>query len=410
MEQNLKKDEIDDYIQRDIPPSNSFQTNKATYCLFCVDILETHKAKEQLRQCKICNVKYSIKFCEIQKIASISQKYEHEHAMEDSYKNSNGLPQIVKDAIIRLLHTNPKLYPRQIRLYLNNNITQLGLQDVQFDINQVIGFVSREKAKMHPSDNRVEAVEKYLGDHLYFKTIDINRPFFFGFGVNDKNIPKIGNGDKTSRLYVFCTTLKLLQMNCDPMNQNGITLFHIDGTYKITKERYPMLVFGRSNPNRKMYPIVVGIISSEEQIDFEYFFSNIIGICRFFGINFSIRFLMQDAQLACSAAARTCFPGIHVLMCWFHLKKAVKNNITKSIESYKKTIEDDINRMHYTTSLDEFEKIKVEILMKWKSYPELENFVKYFTGQWLNSQWINWKLFTRPIGFSTTNNNTEGFN
>ena len=75
LEQNLKKDEIDDYIQRDIPPSNSFQTNKATYCLFCVDILERHKAKEQLRKCKICNVKYSIKFCEKQNIGSISQKY-----------------------------------------------------------------------------------------------------------------------------------------------------------------------------------------------------------------------------------------------------------------------------------------------------------------------------------------------
>lgn len=60
-------------------------------------------------------------------------------------------------------------------------------------------------------------------------------------------------------------------MNCNTINQNGIALFHIDGTYKITKEGYPMLVFGRSNPNRKIYPIVVGLVSSEEQVDIEYF-------------------------------------------------------------------------------------------------------------------------------------------
>ena len=65
-----------------------------------------------------------------------------------------------------------------------------------------------------------------------------------------------------------------------------------------------MLVFGRSNPSRKMYPIVIGVISSEEQVDFDHFFRSILSICRFFGINLHLRFLMQDAQAACSAAAR----------------------------------------------------------------------------------------------------------
>ena len=54
--------------------------------------------------------------------------------------------------------------------------------------------------------------------------------------------------------------------------------------------------------------------------------------------------------------------------------------------------------------------MKTQALLRWNSFPELYDFVIYFTGQWLNSQWTNWKLFTRPVGFSTTNNNTEGFN
>ncbi|CAF0909747.1 unnamed protein product [Brachionus calyciflorus] len=129
--------------------------------------------------------------------------------------------------------------------------------------------------------------------------MDINRPFYFGFNVNDKNIPIQGEGTKSSRVYFYGTTIKLLQMNCNTLDQNGIALFHIDGTYKITKEGYPLLVFGRSYLKRKIYPIVIGITSSEE----------------------------QDAQSACSAAAREFFPNLTVLMCWFHLKQAVKKHI-----------------------------------------------------------------------------------
>lgn len=76
----------------------------------------------------------------------------------------------------------------------------------------------------------------------------------------------------------------------------------------------------------------------------------------------------------------------------------------------KSTIDADINKMHYSSSIEEFEYMKTQALLRWNSFPELNDFVIYFTGQWLNSQWINWKLFTRPVGFSTTNNNTEGFN
>ncbi|RNA16101.1 amiloride-sensitive sodium channel subunit gamma [Brachionus plicatilis] len=199
-------------------------------------------------------------------------------------------------------------------------------------------------------------------------------------------------------------------MNCDSANQNGITLFHIDGTYNITKKGFPLLIFGRSNPNRKIFPIVAGLCSSEEQVDFEHFFNSILMISRFFGINLIVKFLMQDAQSTCSATARECFPGVTILMCWCHLKQAVKKNITKPIESFKPKIEQDIKRMHYSTTIEQFNIAQELILNSWNSIQQLQDFVTYFTNQWLKSQWKNWKLFTRSYGFSTTNNNTEGFN
>ncbi|CAF0999559.1 unnamed protein product [Brachionus calyciflorus] len=66
--------------------------------------------------------------------------------------------------------------------------------------------------------------------------------------------------------------------------------------------------------------------------------------------------------------------------------------------------------MHYSTSLENFEILKEEVLARWSLYPDLIDFKLYFTNQWLQSQWSNWKLFDRPYGFSTTNNSTESFN
>ena len=71
---------------------------------------------------------------------------------------------------------------------------------------------------------------------------------------------------------------------------------------------------------------------------------------------------------------------------------------------------DEINKMHYSCNYEEFEIIKQKCLINWNSIGELTKFSQYFNDQWLVSQWSEWKLFSRPAGFSTTNNNTEGFN
>ncbi|CAF1103637.1 unnamed protein product [Brachionus calyciflorus] len=165
---------------------------------------------------------------------------------------------------------------------------------------------------------------------------------FFGFGADSNNRPIISYGSSLNRTYLFATTLKLLQLNLDASNQE-LTIFHIDGTYKINREGYPMLVFGRSNPSRKIYPAIVGIVSKEETY----------------------------AQAACSAAARQCFKDVIILMCWFHLKKAVKENIgDKKCQEFAKMIENDVNSMHYTANLQAFIQVKNDVLEKWSVISE----------------------------------------
>ncbi|RNA17037.1 Carbonic anhydrase 2 [Brachionus plicatilis] len=127
-----------------------------------------------------------------------------------------------------------------------------------------------------------------------------------------------------------------------------------------------------------------------------------------------MRFLMQDAQAACAAAAKQCFPEITILMCWFHLKQNIKKRIPdklgKHAKTYKDMIEKDVVSLHYSNTYERFIHLKMEIFERWSQIEEMNDFKQYFEKQWLEGHWINWPLFTRPPGFSTTNNNTEGFN
>lgn len=81
-------------------------------------------------------------------------------------------------------------------------------------------------------------------------------------------------------------------INLDTSNQNHVSLFHIDGTYKLTRSKPPLLVFGRSNSNKKVYLIVLGIVSREEAIIFNVFFSAILWLCQTFNINFRLTYLI----------------------------------------------------------------------------------------------------------------------
>ena len=65
---------------------------------------------------------------------------------------------------------------------------------------------------------------------------------------------------------IYITSLNLLK-NADTTNQNHIAIFHLDGTYRITLNNFPLSVFGRSDLNRKFFPIALALLSRETADD-----------------------------------------------------------------------------------------------------------------------------------------------
>ena len=86
----------------------------------------------------------------------------------------------------------------------------------------------------------------------------------FCFGV------QLGDGTDEKKLRLGLTSKRLLKniaCNC---------VFHVDLTYKIIKQSYPLLVFGCSDVSVQFHPIALMFLSHWKQDDFEHFFNSLL--------------------------------------------------------------------------------------------------------------------------------------
>jgi hypothetical protein len=128
--------------------------------------------------------------------------------------------------------------------------------------------ISRQVAKIRNPNtntqiNEFDNVEAKLNS-LQFelnKFYDPNEAFCNGV--------KLGEGSDADHFIVNFTSLKLLQTISQ--SNTSVTLksiYHLDGTYKITKNRFPVIVIGRSDHNGTFFPISVSLVSHEPAVDF----------------------------------------------------------------------------------------------------------------------------------------------
>ena len=140
------------------------------------------------------------------------------------------------------------------------------------------------------------------------------------FSIDSKLQVILGDGTPIAPLRIYMTTLKMLRL-LDSTNQSNMALYHLDGTYRITINNFPLSIYGRSDMNRKFFPIAIAMISSEKNEMLVNFFIALQTCARFFGINFHCQYIMIDAAPEEALAIRKAWPSAIVLMCWFHVKK-----------------------------------------------------------------------------------------
>ena len=253
-----------------------------------------------------------------------------------------------------------------------------------------------KKIRRGVNSNNIEVVVEEIKNNLYSKKKAYKQDDVFYFGK-----PLIGNGSNEDHCHIMITSLSLMN-NC---SKKGV--FHVDGTYKIFKAGFPLVVYGVTDLCGQFHPIAFFITSHETEDDFFIFYSELLALTNSLKIHFDPKFIMQDALPASYNAATRLFPNATILMCYFHVKKNIKENKEECDDSVFETMMKDIEYMHLATSELVFNKL----LDKFSKY-KINNSVmyNYIYKQWLTSRYNKWQIFRTPPGYAAKNSNIESFN
>ena len=166
---------------------------------------------------------------------------------------------------------------------------------------------------------------------MYTDSLEDDAAYFIGVKLDENDLPIIGEGTELSHLNIHVTS-RFLMGN---LSLSGV--HHIDATYKITTYGYPLIVNGVSDAIGKFHPASFMVTSHETEDDFSLFYDNLINEAERLDVNYEPEFIMQDACPASKNALIKFFPNVKFLMCYFHVKKNVreKKHLLKNKDLYR---------------------------------------------------------------------------
>ncbi|POM66822.1 Hypothetical protein PHPALM_17253 [Phytophthora palmivora] len=174
----------------------------------------------------------------------------------------------------------------------------------------------------------------------------------------DMLVPNLGTGSSHSpfRIGLTCFTLldDYVSIQRDP---RCTTLFHMDSTHSIVKQRYPVFVFGVSDSCEKYFPLVYFCTSQRTGVDIEWCLSFLKrAIWESFMVRFAPKFIMIDADNVQFNTCSSQLPDLKILMCWFHVCQNVKDHIskTKLAPVTINMIFRDMNNLHFARTEEEY--------------------------------------------------------
>jgi hypothetical protein len=143
-----------------------------------------------------------------------------------------------------------------------------------------------------------------------------------------------------------------------------------------------------------------------------FVFITIICFCNGFVICFLFYFDLYPLYNPISTIRDTllaCFPRIHHLMCYFHVKQACQVKLRGKPMHEQKEILRNIDELHSTISPSEYNDLYRVTYRKWCD--QCSAFAYYFEQQWNSvTAFHQWKVFCCPPGVATMNNSLESFN
>lgn len=299
------------------------------------------------------------------------------------------------------IETIPIEVQEAIKMLFENNVTKpkamkVNLLKKGFDLPppaKLTTFMNKLKQK---NGINFGTLEKWLQDNSPLPEDEV-KPFVLGYEMDDDDPSKID-------FRYFVTSRKLLRLAVESEQ------IHVDATYKITWEGFPLLVIGITDLHRAFHPIGAAVCYSETSKDFEFIFTAVKqGLINIFDIEFKPKYVISDAAIAIHNAAKKVFgPDIEIIMCWFHMRRAVADKLPTYIKDITKQSQflSDLDHLQVAKTREIFH-IALDLFMKkWRL--ESEEMIDYFEKQWVQIC-PNWyEAFAKRI--PSSNNGLESRN
>ncbi|CAF1053572.1 unnamed protein product, partial [Brachionus calyciflorus] len=139
--------------------------------------------------------------------------------------------------------------PLKIRSYLLDNKQKIERELIYENfpiptLKQIQGFAAKFKNN-NGTNNSIEPVVEYIRKHEFRSDMVDDEIFYFSLSYYESGNQIVKPASESNHLNLVYTTKKLLIFLDDKVSFSSI--FDIDATYKITKNGFPLVVFGRSD-------------------------------------------------------------------------------------------------------------------------------------------------------------------
>jgi hypothetical protein len=181
-------------------------------------------------------------------------------------------------------------------------------------LNFVQSYVHRARAD---GNDEVKEVRDTLKNLIKTDNMEPQDSFLIGVDLDEDGKPQIGVGSDLDPFVAGLSSESLLLKLKDFPPKFVPTMFHLDSTYKITKNSYPLLIFGVSDVNRKFFLLAAFIVSQTTAEIVKHCISSLQSTAANLVpdlIRWAPDYVMSDADPAHLNAVTACF-GINVPFC-----------------------------------------------------------------------------------------------
>jgi len=182
----------------------------------------------------------------------------------------------------------------------------------------------------------------------------------------------------------------------------------MDGTYNLTAERYPLYVLATQDNSGYTRPVATAFVGADTK-------ANIAKVLQLFKKCFDAatvaktRIVFVDKDQREIGALKDEFPGAQVLLCWFHVLKAMKTAVADldCVKEEKERIFAASRRTVYSYDEEQYQRNVHQLAQNCSA-----EFFAYFTKNWDNCK-VMWAFYARkelPTLANQTTNRVEALN